>query len=63
MIKNRFLSIVCKSFRTTLGERFLETESVEYKKEERNKTITNKENQLVVLLTVGENSNISHARV
>jgi len=46
-----------------LLERFLETGSVDYKKEERNKTVTNEENQLAVLLTVTENPNISQARV
>lgn len=34
-----------------LDERFLETGSVGYKKQERNKTITDEENQLVVVLT------------
>lgn len=46
-----------------LLERFLETGSVDYRKEERIKTVTNEENQLAVLLTVTENPNISQARV
>lgn len=46
-----------------LLERFIETGSVDYKKEERTKPATNDEKQLAVLLTVAENPNISQARV
>ena len=46
-----------------LLERFLETGSVDYKKEERIKTAANEENQLAVLLTVTENPDISLSRV
>lgn len=46
-----------------LLERFVETGSVDYKKEERTKTATNEEKQLAVLLTVTENPNISQASV
>lgn len=42
-----------KSFRRLL-ERFVETGSVAYKKEERTKPVTNEENELAVLLTVTE---------
>lgn len=68
MIENRLSSLFLGSFSVLiisrlyykhepvgfggLLERFLETGSLEYKKEERNKTITNEENQLAVLLTL-----------
>ena len=51
-----------KSFRRLLL-RFVETGNVLYKKEERAKSVTNEENELLVLLTVTEDPNISQSKI